>query len=129
MWGRWRQRMARVGQCRLNCAGVAAVQNRYRDGRWVNIGAFCANIGIARSTYYELIGRSVWFEQATIEDKLAAIGIPQADYERLCEFKDREWDALQQQTDILEKVCTFLATDIEGSERLWDAHPEAMRSA
>ena len=87
--------MARVGLCRLSHEGVATVQQKYRNGRWVNIAAFCSNIGISRSTYYELIGRSVWFEQATIEDKLAAIGIRQTDYERLCEFKDREGDALQ----------------------------------
>src|SRR5579871_3089874 len=85
--------MARVGQCRLTGEGATAVQKRYREGRWVNIAAFCSHIGMARSTYYELIGRSVWFEQATIEDKLAAIGIPQADYDRLCEFKDRDGEA------------------------------------
>jgi predicted ATPase/class 3 adenylate cyclase len=121
--------MARIGQCRLTGEGVAAVQKRYRVGRWVNIAAFCSHVGIARSTYYELIGRNVWFERATLEDKLAAIGIRQSDYEQFCEFKDREWDQLRQRAGSPESVCAYLVTDIEGDARLWDAYPEAMRAA
>jgi predicted ATPase/Tfp pilus assembly protein PilF len=82
--------LARVGQCRLTAEGVAAVQQKYRQGRWGNVPAFCDHIGIARSTYYELIGRKVWFEQATLQDKLAAIGLAQDDYERFCEYREHE---------------------------------------
>jgi hypothetical protein len=67
--------LARVGLWRLNSVGVTAVQNSYRQGKWVTVAAFCASAGVSRSTYYELIGRSVWFERPSIEDKLVAFGL------------------------------------------------------
>ena len=82
--------MARVGLWRLNSAGVSAIQSCYRNGKWANVASFCADFGLSRSTYYELIGRNVWFERATLEDKLRSFGLPQSEFDGLIELKSVE---------------------------------------
>jgi non-specific serine/threonine protein kinase len=70
------------------------VQKRYRESRWANVAAFCQAIGISRSLYYELIGRAKWFEQATLRDKLTAMGICGPDQVELCEYRQVEADPI-----------------------------------
>ena len=50
-------------------------------------------MGIPRSTYYEIVKRDRWFEHATLLDKLTAFGIPEADFEQFCEFRNSEQNA------------------------------------
>jgi predicted ATPase len=80
--------MPRVGVCRLSRAGVIALQQEYRKGRWSNVEAFCADRGVHRSVYFDLTKREKWFEMATIEDKLQHFGIKDAADKNYYEYRD-----------------------------------------
>src|SRR5947207_468082 len=86
--------MPRVGTCRLSQEGVIAMQQEYVRGRWANVTAFCDHAGVSRSTYFELTKRSKWFEKATIEDKLASMGIPDFSDEKYYEFRENQPQSL-----------------------------------
>jgi hypothetical protein len=81
--------MTRVGICRLSTDGLTAVQRKYNEGRWANVAAFCQAQGISRSLYYDLVARRKWFEEATVQDKLAALGLDERN-SRYYEFKDSD---------------------------------------
>src|SRR5579871_2338449 len=79
--------MARVSSCRLNNNGVASVKQKYQEGHWNNVEAFCHHVGIQRATYYQLIKPNKWLELGSVREKLTSIGIPEADQDDLIEFK------------------------------------------
>jgi predicted ATPase len=82
--------MPRVASYRLNHRGVAALQQKFKAGRWTNVEAFCQAVGMKRDTYYALINRKKWFETATIHTILKSIGIAEADQSELMEYKAAE---------------------------------------
>src|SRR5580704_7570984 len=85
---RGRSRVARTGICRLNELGVNLLRRRYREGRFVNVAAFCRDVGMPRSTYYELAGRTIWFEHDTVLEKLQCLGIAVSDVAEYIEYRE-----------------------------------------
>ncbi len=109
--------MARTGQWRLSIVGAMELQQRYQQGRWASVSAFCEAVGIPRTTYYELIRRDRWFERETLLTTLASIGIPSSDFPRLCEYRGQEPEALQPTSTLAHNKLPHAVTSFIGREQ------------
>lgn len=103
----------RVSSCRLNAGGVAAIQKKYKEGRWANVSAFCRALSMKRDTYYELIRRDTWFEPGTIREKLGSMGISEADQSGLIEFKDEAYPCLN---NLPQQLTSFIGREKEKAD-------------